>query len=325
MPVPAVPAVPAVLAVLALDGVVAADLAAPCAIFGRARRPDGSPAYEVRVCAAAPEVDAGVFALRAPWGLAALDAADTVVVPGTADPATAPPPVVLHALRRAAERGARIASICTGAFTLAAAGLLDGRRATTHWRAAEELARRFPAVTVDPDVLFVDEGPVLTSAGAAAGLDLCLHLIHQDHGAAVAADSARDAVMPLARDGGQAQFIVHPPVPDGATLAPLLAWMEGHLDRELTLADLAARSCTTVRTLHRRFREQTGTTPAQWVVRARLHRAQHLLETTDLPVEHVARAAGFGSTTTFRDRFRRRFGTSPRAYRRAFRGSPAAA
>ncbi len=313
-----------VIAVLAPDRLVAADLAVPCEVFGRARLRDGSPAYEVRVCAAAPEVDAEVFALRAPWTLDALDGAATVVVPGVPDLDAPASPAVLAALRRAADRGARVASICTGAFVLAAAGLLDGRRATTHWRAAGELARRHPAVAVDPDVLFVDEGRVLTSAGAAAGLDLCLHMIRTDHGAAVAVESARGSVMPLERDGGQAQFIVHPPAPDGATLQPLLTWMEEHLDRELTLADLAAQGAMAVRTLNRRFREQTGSTPAQWLVRARLRRAQQLLETTDLPVDHVARAAGFGSTTTFRDRFRRDVGTSPRAYRRAFRGAPAA-
>jgi transcriptional regulator GlxA family with amidase domain len=310
-----------VVTVLARDGVVAADLAVPGELFGRARLADGDPAYEVRVAAVAPEVDAGLFALRAPWGLEALDGAATVVVPGTADPMAAPPPAFLDALRGAAQRGARVASICTGAFGLAAAGLLDGRRATTHWRAADALARRYPRVRVDPDVLFVDEGAVLTSAGAAAGHDLCLHMIRRDHGAAVALHSAREAVMPLERDGGQAQFIAHPPVADATSLAPLLAWMQEHLDAELTLADLAARAAVTVRTLNRRFREQTGTTPAQHLLRLRLHRAQQLLETTDLPVDHVARVAGFGAPTTLRERFRRRFGVSPSAYRRAFRGS----
>jgi transcriptional regulator GlxA family with amidase domain len=312
------------IGVLAFDGLVAADLAGPCEIFGRARMADGSPAYEVRVCAEKAEVDAGVFTLRAPWGLDGLADADTLIVPGSADPTAEPSAPVLDAVHAAAARGTRIASICTGAFVLAATGLLDGKRATTHWRAAAELARRHPSIDVDPDVLFVDAGQFLTSAGAAAGLDLCLHMIRADFGAAVAADSARNAVMPLERDGGQAQFIAHqPPAPDGATLEPLLTWMQTNLDQDITLGDLATRASTTTRTLNRRFREQTGTTPAQWLIRARLHRAQYLLETTDHPVERVAREAGFGSTATFRDRFRRRFGTNPRAYRRSFR-SPVA-
>jgi transcriptional regulator GlxA family with amidase domain len=207
-----------------------------------------------------------------------------------------------------------------GAFTLAATGLLDGLRATTHWRAAAALARRYPRVAVDPDVLFVDNGQFLTSAGAAAGLDLCLHLIRRDYGAAVAADAARTAVMPLERAGGQAQFIAHPPpIPDGATLEPLLRWLDQNAHRELTLGQIAAQARLSVRTLNRRFREQTGTTPLQWLHRARLRRAQCLLETTSLPVERIAGQVGFGSPTAFRDHFRRLVGTSPHAYRRAFR------
>ncbi|WP_344732642.1 GlxA family transcriptional regulator, partial [Spinactinospora alkalitolerans] len=213
----------------------------------------------------------------------------------------------------------RIASICVGAFVLAATGLLDGLRATTHWAATPELARRHPAVEVDPDVLFVDNGQFLTSAGAAAGMDLCLHMVRRDHGSAVAADAARIAVMPLERDGGQAQFIAHePPAPDGASLEPLLRWMEENAHRELTLDDIARHGAVSTRTLGRRFREQTGTTPLQWLNRARLRRAQHLLETTVHPVERIAGQVGFGSATTFRDRFKRLVGTSPHAYRRAF-------
>ncbi len=196
---------------------------------------------------------------------------------------------VLAALRSAAASGTRIASICVGAFTLAATGLLDGLRATTHWAAAGELARRYPAVAVDANVLFVDNGQILTSAGAAAGLDLCLHMIRNDHGSAVAADAARIAVMPLERDGGQAQFIVRePPTPDGATLEPLLRWMEENAHRELTLADIAAQAMMSARTLNRRFREQTGTTPLHWLHRARLRQAQYLLETTSHSVERIA-------------------------------------
>ncbi|MEU7162836.1 helix-turn-helix domain-containing protein, partial [Streptomyces chrestomyceticus] len=211
--------------------------------------------------------------------------------------------------------------ICTGAFILAAAGLLDGLRATTHWVAADQLAERFPRVDVRPDVLYVDNGQILTSAGAAAGMDLCLHIIRRDLGSAVAADSARLSVMPLEREGGQAQFIVQatPPVPQGSLLEPVLAWIEDHLAQDLTLAEMAARSRLSERTFSRRFREQTGTTPLQWLLRARVRRAQFLLETTDHGVERIASQAGFGSPTAFRERFKRVVGVTPQSYRSAFR------
>ncbi|ROQ93967.1 AraC family transcriptional regulator with amidase-like domain [Streptomyces sp. 2132.2] len=313
------------VAVLALDGVIAFDLSTPIEVFGRTRLPDGRPAYRVRVCAPTREVDAGAFTLKAPWPLQTLAEADTIVLPGVADPDVPFPPEVLVALREAAGRGTRIASICTGAFVLAATGLLDGLRATTHWVAAPLLAARYPAIEVDPDVLYVDNGQFLTSAGAAAGLDLSLHLIRRDHGSAVAADAARLSVMPLERDGGQAQFIVHehPPAPRGSTLEPLLRWMEENARRELTLDEVAARAGMSVRTLNRRFREHTGTSPLQWLHRARVRQAQYLLETTGHPVERIASQVGFGSPTAFRDRFRRITGTSPNAYRRAFQGQAA--
>jgi len=312
------------VAVLALDGVLAFDLSTPIAVFGRTSLPDGRTAYRVRVCAPTGEIDAGAFTLRAPWGLDALAEADTIILPGLADPTAPLPEDVLVALRSAAASGTRIASICVGAFTLAATGLLDGLRATTHWAAAGELARRYPAVDVDANVLFVDNGQILTSAGAAAGLDLCLHMIRRDHGSTVAADAARIAVMPLERDGGQAQFIVRePPTPDGATLEPLLRWMEENAHRELTLADIAAQAMMSARTLNRRFREQTGTTPLHWLHRSRLRHAQYLLETTGHSVERIAGQVGFGSPTTFRDRFKQLVGASPQAYRRAFQGKGA--
>ncbi|MFI8941850.1 GlxA family transcriptional regulator [Streptomyces syringium] len=312
------------VAVLALDGVVGFDLATPVEVFTRARLPGGRPAYQVRVCSVGGDVDAGAFTLRAPWGLEALTQADTIIVPGVANPLAPVPDEILDALRSAADRGTRIASICVGAFILAATGLLDGLRATTHWLGTTELARRYPDVHVDPDVLYVDNGQLLTSAGAAAGLDLCLHLVRRDHGSAVAADAARLSVMPLERDGGQAQFIVHePPAPDGATLEPLLRWMEENAGRELTLDGIAARARLSTRTLNRRFREQTGTTPLQWLHRARIRRAQYLLETTAHPVDRIAAQVGFGSPTAFRDRFKRLIGTSPHAYRRAFQGPEA--
>ncbi|MFD5550239.1 GlxA family transcriptional regulator [Streptomyces goshikiensis] len=310
------------VAVLALDGVIPFDLSTPIEVFSRTRLPGGRPAYRVRVCAPTPEVDAGAFALRAPWPLEALAEADTIVLPGVADLDAPLPPEVLDALRRAAGRGTRIASICVGAFVLAATGLLDGLRATTHWMAAPALAARYPGIEVDADVLYIDNGQLLTSAGAAAGLDLCLHLIRRDHGSAVAADAARLSVMPLEREGGQAQFIVHeqPPTPHGSELEPLLSWMEENVHHDLTLDEIAGRAGMSTRTLNRRFREQTGTSPLQWLHRARIRQAQYLLENTGHPVERIASQVGFGSPTAFRDRFRRVAGTSPNAYRRAFQG-----
>ncbi|MCX4545676.1 helix-turn-helix domain-containing protein [Streptomyces sp. NBC_01565] len=313
------------VAVLALDGVIPFDLSTPVEVFGRTRLPGGRPAYRVRVCAPATEVDAGAFALRAPWPLEALAEADTIVLPGVADLDAPVPAEVLDALRRAAARGTRIASICVGAFVLAATGLLDGLRATTHWMAAPALAARYPGIDVDADVLYIDNGQLLTSAGAAAGLDLCLHLIRRDHGSAVAADAARLSVMPLEREGGQAQFIVHeqPPTPHGTELEPVLRWMEDNVHHELGLDEIAGRAGMSMRTLNRRFREHTGTSPLQWLHRARIRQAQYLLETTGHPVERIASQVGFGSPTAFRDRFRRVTGTSPNAYRRAFRGQAA--
>lgn len=311
-----------VVAVLALPHVIPFDLSTPIEVFTRSRLPDGRPGYRVRVCAETPEVDAGAFALRAPFGLDGLEGADTIIVPGVSVPTIPPSDRVIAALRAAAEQGTRIASICTGTFPLAATGLLDGLRATTHWAAAEELAAAFPGIEVDPDVLYVDNGQILTSAGAAAGLDLCLHMIRRDYGSAVAADAARLSVMPLEREGGQAQFIVHDhtlaPAPAGAALDPLLDWLRDNLASPLTLEEIAARAGFSTRTLIRRFREQTGTTPLQWLHRARIRQAQHLLETTEHTVERVGAQVGFASPTAFRDRFKQTTGVSPRTYRRTF-------
>ncbi|MFB8025036.1 GlxA family transcriptional regulator [Streptomyces sp. NPDC056465] len=308
------------IAVLALDQVIPFDLSTPIEVFTRTRLPDGRPGYQIRVCAEQRETDAGAFTLRAPWGLDGLAGADTVIVPGTADPAAPLSPAVCEALRAAARNGTRIASICSGTFPLAATGLLDGLRATTHWIAAGLLADAYPEVEVDPDVLYVDNGQILTSAGAAAGLDLCLHMIRKDYGSAVAADAARLSVMPLEREGGQAQFIVHDyaPAPRGSALEPLLSWLQENLAAELTLADIAAHAGTSTRTLIRHFREQTGTTPLQWLHRARIRQAQHLLESTPHTVERIGAQVGFGSPTAFRDRFKRTTGVSPQSYRRAF-------
>jgi transcriptional regulator GlxA family with amidase domain len=212
-----------------------------------------------------------------------------------------------------------VASICTGAFVLAATGILDGLRATTHWLGAADLARRHPSIDVDANVLYVDNGRVLTSAGAAAGFDLCIHLVRRDLGAEVAASVARLAVMPLERAGGQAQFIEHaPPSEASGSLAPLLTWIEENLSRQLPLSVIARRAAMSTRTLSRRFRDQVGTTPAAWIARARVRSAQGLLETTDLAIEHVAEEAGFGSATVMRTHFGSVVGTSPLSYRRAF-------
>ncbi|MEV0824083.1 GlxA family transcriptional regulator [Nonomuraea rubra] len=308
------------VAVLALDQVIPFDLSVPIEAFTRARLADGRPGYRTRVCGEGGEVDAGAFTMRVPWGLDGLQGADTIIVAGTSAPLAPLPGGVRAALRAAAANGTRIASICSGAFPLAATGLLDGQRVTTHWMLAERLAAAYPRLEVAPDVLYVDNGQFLTSAGAAAGLDLCLHLIRRDHGSAVAADAARLSVMPLEREGGQAQFIVqdHPAVPRGSELEPLLAWLQDNLASSLTLDAISARAGMSSRTLTRRFREQTGSTPLQWLHRARIRQAQHLLETTRHPVERIGAQVGFGSPTAFRDRFKRTTGVSPNSYRRAF-------
>jgi transcriptional regulator GlxA family with amidase domain len=307
-----------VIAVVAPRGVLSFDLAIPCQVFNPPARTGMKLPYEVRVCGETRSVRGGHFDLVAPYRLDRVSDADTVIVPGIEDPTASVSPRVIAALRAAADRGARIASICSGAFVLAAAGLLNGRRATTHWMAAPYLAKRYPQITVDANVLFIDEGQILTAAGAAAGLDLCLHILRKDHGAAVAADAARLAVMPLERQGGQAQFITYPPPASSDSLAPLLGWLDENLHRSLTVEKMARQAATSARTFSRRFRQQTGTTPLQWLLTARVRRAQSLLETTHLTIERVAAMAGFESAPTFRDRFRRAVGLSPSAYRRAF-------
>lgn len=309
------------VAVIALDQVIPFDLATPIEVFTRARLPDGRPGYDMRVCAEHQEINAGTFTMRAPWGLDGLKGADTIFIPGVAAPTAPLSPSVHEALRKAAANGTRIASICTGTFPLAATGLLDGLRATTHWAAAATLAAAFPNIDVDAGVLYVDNGQLLTSAGAAAGLDLCLHMIRRDYGSVVAADAARRSVMPLEREGGQAQFIVTDhPTPQGSDLEDLLAWLQDNLGRDLTLTDIASHAGTSTRTLIRRFRDQTGTTPLQWLHRARIRKAQHLLETTAHPIERIAHQVGFRSPTAFRDRFKRTTGVSPQTYRRTFTG-----
>ncbi len=305
------------VAILALESVVPIDLAIPAQVFdGR----DGSP-YRALLCATerGPVRTTTGFDVVATHGLEALEQADTIVVPGFDSHARRPPEAALEALAAAAERGQRVVSICTGAFALAAAGVLDGRRATTHWWHAAELAECYPAITVDPDVLYVDEGNVLTSAGVVAGVDLCLHLIRQDHGAELANKVARRIVVPAHRDGGQAQFIERP-VPNVAddSLEPTRAWTLELLGEPLTVADMAKHACVSERTFARRFVAETGTTPLQWLLYQRVLFACDRLETTSESIDQVAAGCGFGTAANLRIHFRRVLATTPTAYRRTF-------
>ncbi|MEU8781980.1 helix-turn-helix domain-containing protein [Streptomyces sp. NPDC048637] len=313
-----------IVAILALEDVAAFDLTIPCQVFAMAHGPDGTPAYELRVCAGrAVTATAGEqlsFRISSPYGLDDVRDADTVIVPGI-PPDREPSARTMRLIREVAARGGRVASICTGAFVLAKAGLLDGRRATTHWMFADQLAQSFPDVEVDPSVLFVDNGQILTSAGVAAGLDLCLHMVRRDLGAAAAARTARMIVMAPQRAGGQAQFIDHrDPLGHTDHLGPTLQWMQENLDQPLTVADIARRAAMSSRSLSRRFRAQMGTTPLQWLLNRRLQRARELLETTDLTIDGIARAAGFGSAETLRHHFSRHVGTTPTSYRATFKG-----
>lgn len=310
------------VAILALHGIVAHDLGIPCDVFGQARLADGSYPYDVRVCGEARRVRSAHFTIQAAHGLEGLEDADTIVVPGSIDAMEDVPDRILAALRNAAARGVRMTSICTGAFVLAAAGLLDGRRATTHWLGADALAKRYPAIKVDPDVLFVDEGDVVTSAGASAGMDMCLHLVARDHGRAVAANSSRLAVAPLGREGGQRQYILHDPVPArvaAGSIGATVEWLEGQLDRPVTIMAMAAHAGMSARTFQRRFVEETGTTPGQWMIEARTRRARVLLETTTLGIDEIAAQSGFADASGLRQRFRRTLGVSPKRYRASFR------
>lgn len=306
---------------LALPEVVDFDLAISAQVFGY--REERGRYYSFGVCASAPGLVPTTtgFAIHAPLGLDALTAADTVVVPGYY-PYHEPAPATLQALRASAGRGARIVSICTGAFALAAAGLLDGRRATTHWAAAAELRARHPTVEVDPDVLYVDSGQVLTSAGVAAGIDLCLHLVRTDYGAQVAAKIARRMVVAPHRDGGQAQFLQRPVPASGTGLAATCAWALDRLAEPLTVAELARHAGWAPRTFARHFIAETGTTPLRWLTAQRLLEARRLLEATDLPVDRIAERCGLGTAANLRLHLSRDAATTPTAYRRAYRGHP---
>ncbi|GAB3425331.1 GlxA family transcriptional regulator [Flindersiella endophytica] len=316
------------IAVLAMDAVVAFDLGTAPQIFRNAKDASDRGFYDIRVCTAdgGPiETNAG-FQVMPQYGLEAVEDADTIVVPGLYDRSILVDgvldPKIASALLRAAEAGKRLMSICTGAFVLAAAGLLDGRPATTHWWHVERFRSLFPAVALDPDVLFVDDGDVLTSAGVGAGIDLCLHVIRRDHGSSVANEAARNCVVPPWRDGGQAQYIQQPVPPvTGATTEPARQWVLRRLDQHVTLPAMAEQARMSVRTFTRRFRDETGLSPGEWLTRQRVERARDLLESTDLPVDRVAREAGFGTTASLRQHLHTALGVSPLAYRRTFRGA----
>ncbi|MBT2470853.1 helix-turn-helix domain-containing protein [Streptomyces sp. ISL-66] len=320
------------VAVLALEGVPPFELGIPSRVFGNALDEDGRALYEVTVCTAdgAPVSSDAGFTVGVSAGPEALAAADTVVVPPThaMDELIegAPLPQKLVDALAAIRPGTRIVSICTGSYVLAAAGLLDGRPATTHWLHAPEFQRAFPRVRLDEEVLFVDDGDILTSAGVAAGVDLCLYLIRGDHGTAVANRAARLCVVPPWRDGGQAQYIDRPvPEPTVAATTATRAWALERLAEPIALAELAAHARMSLRTFTRRFRDEVGMTPVQWLTGHRLEVARHLLESSDLPVDLVAHRSGFGSANSLRQHMRTALGVSPLAYRRTFRPNSASA
>ncbi|MCA0376758.1 MAG: helix-turn-helix domain-containing protein [Gemmatimonadetes bacterium] len=312
------------VAVLVLPSVVPFDLGVPMQVFGYPRPDLGVRRYRVTVCTPTPglvHTSAG-FAIDVRHGLRALAQADTIVLPGIDDLDLHVTPATVAALQRAHRRGARLVSICTGAFVLAEAGLLDGRRATTHWIDAPLLQARHPTVTVDPDVLYVDDGDILTSAGIACGIDLCLHVVRCDYGAAVAAAVARRMVVAPHREGSQAQFVARPVDAEVAsTLEGTCRWARERLAQPLTVAQLARHARLAERTFTRRFRAEIGTSPLQWLLSERLLVARELLETTRLSLARVATRCGLGSEVSMRAHFRRRFGVSPAAYRRQFAAS----
>ncbi|MCP3804597.1 helix-turn-helix domain-containing protein [Allokutzneria sp. A3M-2-11 16] len=297
------------------------ELGVATELFGLRRPELDRPWYEFTLCSAEPSVPmhGGMFTLSAVATLDAAESADTLIVPNRPDPEAGPAPAVVAAVRRAAARGTRLVSFCTGAFTLAAAGVLDGRRATTHWMWAERFAARYPAVLLEPDVLYVDDGDVLTAAGSAAALDLGLHLIRRDHGAEIANAVSRRLVFAAHRDGGQRQFVERPvaAVPD-ASLAPILGWAQQNLAGPITVADLARRAAMSQATLHRRFQTELGTTPLAWLTEERVTLACRLIERGELRLDRVAEASGLGTASNLRTQMRRRTGLTPTAYRRRF-------
>lgn len=309
------------VAVLVTDGVAPFELGVLCEVFGVDRTDDGLPPFDFAVCSpdGGPVRTSTGFAITPGHGLDRLASADLVAVP--AMPRGSAPEAVLQALRDAVARGARVLSVCTGAFVLGEAGLLDGRRCTTHWRHSCDLEEAFPDAKVDCDVLYVEDGPVITSAGTAAGIDACLHLVREEFGARAATALARRMVVPPHRDGGQAQYVETPVAPAPAqSLQPLLEWLLAHLDTEHTVESLATRALLSPRTFARRFKDETGTTPYSWLSTRRVELAARLLEESDEPVERIALLAGFGGAAAMRHHFLQVRGTTPQAYRKVFRG-----
>jgi transcriptional regulator GlxA family with amidase domain len=310
------------VAIVAFDRIRPFHLSVPCAVFGETA--GGEPLFEVRVCAAEPgELRTQIgFSIGTPYGLRELSRADIMVVPSWRDPREPAPEPLLDALRRAHRRGALVVGLCLGAYVLAEAGLLDGRRATTHWGWTELFAQRFPRVRLDPNVLYVDESDVLTSAGTAAGIDCCLHVVRRRFGAEATNRIARRLVVPPHRQGSQAQYIEQPVLPgaDDGPLAKALAWAARHLDEAHSLDSLASRAAMSRRSFTRHFRQHTGTTVGQWLLMQRLSVAQRMLETTDQPIERIAERAGFGTALSMRQHFGAAFNTTPSMYRREFRG-----
>jgi transcriptional regulator GlxA family with amidase domain len=308
------------VAVLVYDGVAPFELGVATEAWGMDRSDDGLPVMDFAICAPSqgPVRTQGGFDMLVPHDLSRVAAADLVVVPAMGDLENTPT-AVLDVLRAAYDRGARVMSLCTGAFVLGLAGLLDGRSCTTHWRYSSELARRFPAARVLPEVLYVDDGQVLTSAGTAAGIDACLHLWREEFGAAAASAVARRMVVSPQREGGQAQFI-RTPVPecDAETLGPLLVWLTEHVGEQHTVETLARAANMSPRTFARRFRAETGTTPHAWLTRQRVLRAEELLETTSGSVEQIADQVGFGTAAMLRHHFTKLRSVSPQQYRRTF-------
>jgi AraC family transcriptional regulator, transcriptional activator FtrA len=304
------------VAVLAYDGLCTFEFGIAVEVFGLPR-PELGELYRCVVCGIEPGPFRALGGVRvtAEAGLEAVATAGTIVVPGWRDAREMPPAPLLDALRAAHARGARLMSLCSGVFVLAATGLLDGQRATTHWRYFELLAAMYPQIEIVPDVLYVDGGRILTAAGSAAGLDLCLHVVRRDHGPRIANAVARRLVLPAHREGDQAQIVERPLQAEGARLAKLLDWARAHLDRELTVTQLAERAGMSPRNFVRRFRETTGQPPARWLLDARLARARDLLAATDMSIEQVATDCGFGSADTLRHHFRSRLKASPSRYR----------
>ncbi|MGW0395045.1 helix-turn-helix domain-containing protein [Streptomyces sp. NPDC003042] len=317
------------VAVAVVNGVAPFELGIFCEVFGIDRSAMGLPTYDFAVCAVEDNplpVGDGHFTLSLPYGPDRLEEADLICLPADREAATRDyPEPLLASLRRAVDRGTQVLSVCSGAFMLGAAGLLDGRRCTTHWMHAPELIRRYPRALVDPDVLYVDEGPVVTAAGTASGIDACLHVVRRAQGAEVANTIARRMVVPPHRDGGQAQYIQRPPARTACdTVGEVIGWMARHLEEEITVEQLAERAHMSPRTFARRFLQETGTTPYQWVLRQRVLLAQELLESTDETVDAIAGRCGFGNAAALRHHFLRTLGTTPNSFRRTFRGPQAA-